>query len=91
MKSIDRPRAGHRRAARQADEAALADRRVAQPLGAVQVVQPGRGVEVAAALADPFAHHEDAAGCAAISSASASSVACDEGDFARSLPAATPA
>ena len=37
-----RPRAGHRRAAGQADEAALADRRVAQPLGAVHVEQPGR-------------------------------------------------
>ena len=43
----------------EADEAALADRRVAQAFGAVELVQPGRGLEVAAALADAFAQDED--------------------------------
>ncbi len=38
----DRARAGHRRAGAEADEAALGDRRVAQPLGAVELVEPER-------------------------------------------------
>ena len=54
-----RPRAGHGRAAAEADESALADRRVAEPDRAVSVDKPGGCVEVAAALADPLAHHED--------------------------------
>src|SRR5207253_4762525 len=51
--------AGHGGAARQADEAALADRRVAQANGAILFEEAGGGLEVAAALADPFAKDED--------------------------------
>ena len=38
---------------------AFADRRVAEPHRAVEVIEPGRRLEVAAALADAFAHDED--------------------------------
>ena len=55
----DRPRARHGRAARQSDEAAFANGRVAQSLGTVQIVQSSRRLEVAASFADPFAQHED--------------------------------
>jgi hypothetical protein len=55
----DRPRPRHGGAAAEADEAALADRRVAQPLGAEPVEQPGGGAEVAPTLADPLTEDED--------------------------------
>ena len=54
-----RPSSGHRGAASQADEAAFADRRVAQPHWTVEIEKPFRGEEVPAALADSFPHHED--------------------------------
>ena len=54
-----RTRARHGGAAAHAHEAALRDRRVAQPDRPVQVEQPGRRVEVSASLADPFSHHEN--------------------------------
>src|SRR2546421_267925 len=54
----DWTRAAHRGAGTQAGEAALGNRRVAQPLGSKAFVQSnGRG-EIAAALANAFAHHE---------------------------------
>ena len=57
-------RAGHRRAAGQAREAPLADRRVTQPVSAILREEPRSGAEVAAAGADPLAEHEDAVvGC----------------------------
>src|SRR5437870_4355957 len=43
----------------QADEAAFADRRVAESLGPETFKEAGGRVEVAAPLADPFAQHED--------------------------------
>ena len=55
----DRSRAGHGGPAAEADEPALADRRVAEPSGAIEVIEPGRRLEVAAALADAFTHDED--------------------------------
>ncbi len=54
-----RARAGHGGAASQADEAALADRRIAQPLRTVQSEQSFGRLEVAAALADAFAEYEN--------------------------------
>ncbi len=55
----DRACAGHGGPAAQADESALADRCIAEPDRAVQVIKPGRRLEVAAAYADPFAQDED--------------------------------
>ncbi len=55
----DRAGAGHGGAAAEADEPPFADRRVAQARRAVDVIEAGRRLEVAAALADAFAHHED--------------------------------
>ena len=50
-----RARAGHGRAGAHADEPALHDRGVAQPLRTIFLIQPEGGIEVAAALADAFA------------------------------------
>src|SRR5262249_41718824 len=47
----------------EADEAALADRRIAEPLGAEAVEEAVGGLEVAAALADAFTEHEDRGIC----------------------------
>ena len=55
----DRARAGHGGPAAEADEPAFADRRIAEANGTVEVVKPGRGLEVSAAFADAFAHDED--------------------------------
>ena len=55
----NRASAGHGGAAAEADEAAFADRRVAQANRAVKIIEAGRRLEVAAALADAFAHDED--------------------------------
>ena len=56
----DGPRPRHRRAAREADKPALANRRVAQPLRPVEVVKPRGRVEIPAAFSDALAEHEDA-------------------------------
>jgi hypothetical protein len=55
----DRPGAARGRAGAHADEAALGDRGVAQPLRPVLLVQPERRLEVAAARADALADDED--------------------------------
>ena len=55
----DGARTGHGGATPESDKTALADRCVAEPDGAVQVIKPGRRLEVAAAYADPFAQNED--------------------------------
>ena len=51
--------AGHGGAGSQPDEAAFADRRVAEAHRPILLEQSGRGLEVAAAPADALAHHED--------------------------------
>ena len=53
------PSPRHRRAACKSHEASFGDRRVAETLGTVEVVQSGRRLEVAAANPDPLAHDED--------------------------------
>ena len=59
MKSINRAGAGHCGAAAEPHKPALADGRVAEADGSVKIEEPGRGLEIAAALADAFAHDED--------------------------------
>ena len=54
----DRPQPGQRRADPAADEAALGQRRVADPLGAVALVEALGGAEEPADLADVLADHD---------------------------------
>src|SRR5262249_25505553 len=54
-----RARAGHGRPAAEADESALANRGVTQPLRAVKFVQPGRRAKIAATLSDALTHDKD--------------------------------
>ncbi len=56
----DRPRAGHRRADRGADEALLGDRRVAHAVGAELLHQAGGDAVGAVEEPDLLAHHEHA-------------------------------
>src|SRR3954451_18215973 len=55
----DRPRARHGGPAAQAHKASLADGRVAEALGTVQVVEPGSRFEVSAPFADALPEHEN--------------------------------
>src|SRR5207245_141236 len=55
----DRSRADHRGAGAQSGEAALGDRRIAQPLRSIEFKQSGRRIEVAASRANPLADNED--------------------------------
>ena len=55
-----RPRPRHRRAACESHKTSFRDGSITQPLGPVEVVQPGRRLEVAAANPDPLTHDEDA-------------------------------